>query len=482
MEHFIQRLVAAAGTLAGVSALIAACSSSTTTTTCLAGSVACGGTCTVVARDPDNCGACGTKCGAGEVCSQGACSTSCGGGTALCNAACVDTKSDPANCGACGKKCDAGSLCSKGACAPACAASETACGNACVDTTTDRANCGACGTTCKSGEVCTAGQCTLSCQQGLTLCTKQVPDGGVVDAASDVADVGVVDAADSGTALGASYCANLQSDDANCGTCGQACGNGTQCVAGACAVTCGNGTTKCGNACKDTLHDPQNCGACGNVCSAGRMCISSQCVLSSTHKIATFAYDYASSYTGCGDNSNYATLNVGMMTYDQCEAQANYYGAQYMGQAGYFVGYNAPYATNVRWVGEADANNGYVSTSAWTTVTAVPKSSVQYCILAYANGTAPGNATLATLWASANGKAYLVADYGVISEKVCFTNALAAGARPLNPWMFSASTKSQAHMVENHQNHGSTQYTGLGTYANDGGCNHTYRCLVGYNP
>lgn len=62
------------------------------------------------------------------------------------------------------------------------------------------------------------------------------------------------------------------------------------------------------------------------------------------------------------------------------------------------------------------------------------------------------------------------------------TNAPAAGARTLNPWMFAQAAKGTTHMVENHQNRGSTQYSGLGTFLSDGQCNHTYRCLVGYNP
>ena len=40
---------------------------------------------------------------------------------------------------------------------------------------------------------------------------------------------------------------------------------------------------------------------------------------------------------------------------------------------------------------------------------------------------------------------------------------------------------AQAHMIENHSCHGSTEYSGA-TYTSNGGSAHTYRCLVGYNP
>lgn len=148
-------------------------------TSCGDGSQVCGGSCTPVTRDPENCGACGNRCGVGQVCFQGACGTSCGTGTTQCGPSCVDTKVDGQNCGACGTKCSA-------------------------------------------GEVCSGGKCGLPCQAGLTMCTAGL-DGGVSDASSD-----------GGSVLGNPYCANLQSDDRNCGACGAACRVGASCVTGAC--------------------------------------------------------------------------------------------------------------------------------------------------------------------------------------------------------------------------------------------------------
>ncbi|WP_242392941.1 MXAN_6577-like cysteine-rich protein [Anaeromyxobacter oryzisoli] len=131
----------------------------------------CAGTCTAVATDAANCGACGQACAAGEVCSAGFCR--CPDGRVDCNGSCVDVRSDPANCGACGTTCAAGDFCTTSAtgatsCAGSCAVAEqTACGFACVDLQADAWNCGACGRTCGTNEHCKTGLCVadlyLSC-------------------------------------------------------------------------------------------------------------------------------------------------------------------------------------------------------------------------------------------------------------------------------------------------------------------------------
>lgn len=198
---------------------------------CGTGSTQCGDTCTVIARDTQNCGACGKACAATELCSAGTCVPAAGGctmGTTKCGTECVDTKTDDRNCGMCGTKCGANKVCMAGACADNCAMGTTKCGNSCVDQQTDRTNCGGCGTTCKDGEICSAGKCAISCQQGLTKCSAPVADGGVADAAADASG-------DGGAQFTGDYCANLQTDNANCGQCGNACGFGKKCIAGQCS-------------------------------------------------------------------------------------------------------------------------------------------------------------------------------------------------------------------------------------------------------
>jgi len=72
-------------------------------------------------------------------------------------------------------------------------------------------------------------------------------------------------------------CVDLQTDPANCGTCGTACGDGEVCSGGECGPEpCRSGETRCADVCVDTTADPSNCGACGNVCGTGA-CVDGAC-------------------------------------------------------------------------------------------------------------------------------------------------------------------------------------------------------------
>ncbi len=81
----------------------------------------------------------------------------------------------------------------------------------------------------------------------------------------------------------AAYCANLQNDNANCGSCGSACPTGQACTNGTCAASCGTGMTKCGTGqaayCANLDSDNANCGACGTVCPAGEACTGGACAV-----------------------------------------------------------------------------------------------------------------------------------------------------------------------------------------------------------
>jgi hypothetical protein len=202
------------------------------------------------------------------VCSQGKCATSCGGGTKLCGATCADTKNDPQNCGDCNTKCTTAQVCSAGSCGTTCGTGQTFCGGDsgapyCASTKSDNANCGGCGITCDTGQVCSGGTCANACggdDAGTdTLCT---PDSGVP------------------------YCANTKTDNANCGACGVTCGSGQVCQNGACANGCasqdGGVQTLCtpdaGTPyCADVTSDNSNCGACGVTCAQGTTCTSGAC-------------------------------------------------------------------------------------------------------------------------------------------------------------------------------------------------------------
>lgn len=212
---------------------------------CGPGTAMCGATCTVLTFDPNNCGACGTKCAEGMACSQAKCGFDCNGGAIKCTDKCVDTQNDPANCGGCAKPCPLGQVCSAGKCDLFCNGGATKCNNVCVDTGTDPVNCGFCGNKCPMGFVCSSGACDTKCGPGTTQCGQACVDPNI--------------------------------DPKNCGKCGNACPGGQVCSLAKCANTCGGGLTQCGNFCVDTQGDQKNCGQCGFVCQGTDKCVAGKC-------------------------------------------------------------------------------------------------------------------------------------------------------------------------------------------------------------
>ena len=135
--------------------------------------------------DPQNCGACGTKCDANQECIGGACL--CPAGTRRCANGCVDINVDPRNCGACGLRCGgpastrpgqpaSGSpSCVDGECTYVCFPGFADCDgdtdNGCESNlASSQNNCGACGTQCNAaaGQPCVQGKClTRECEAGV---------------------------------------------------------------------------------------------------------------------------------------------------------------------------------------------------------------------------------------------------------------------------------------------------------------------------
>lgn len=196
---------------------------------CTGQSKQCGDSCVVIARDTQNCGACGNACKDGELCSLGVCAYKCQGGATKCGDGCTDPKVDPQNCGTCGNACKANEVCNAGKCSFDCTGGTTKCGGggdggvggSCVMTDRDRFNCGGCGTACDLGQDCVMGMCALQCQTGLTVCP--TPEAGLYPP-------------DAAQTIGPEICANLLVDALNCGACGTVCnGAKPKCVAGACA-------------------------------------------------------------------------------------------------------------------------------------------------------------------------------------------------------------------------------------------------------
>jgi hypothetical protein len=217
----------------------------------------CTGSCFDLDNDPAHCGGCNSPCPAvGQTCSGGVCSSCPIGPAAGCNGQCVDTQSNNTNCGGCagagGDTCDINEQCQSGHC---CATGTTWCAtaNACVDLQTSNTSCGTCGNVCGTGETCTAGVC--GCGFNQTSC----PSG----------------------------CITPGVDPQNCGTCGNVCGSAGNagkpyCVSNGCVASCPAPLTGCGTGanaeCANLDSDNDNCGACNNKCTAGKGCSNGQCV------------------------------------------------------------------------------------------------------------------------------------------------------------------------------------------------------------
>jgi hypothetical protein len=89
-----------------------------------------------------------------------------------------------------------------------------------------------------------------------------------------------------GKCCGAS-CVAVQSDNDNCGDCGNACGASLICLGGGCrcssdgktGVVCGSGQSCCGtNGCRSLMSDINNCGMCNHGCASGERCSGGRCV------------------------------------------------------------------------------------------------------------------------------------------------------------------------------------------------------------
>lgn len=139
---------------------------------CVSPQILCGSTCTNVQSDPNNCGACGTVCPAGQACVNGICAAPaapCVSPNTQCGSACTNTQSDANNCGTCGVACPMGAgSCVNGTClsssqapvpANITAAVVATCNGSVTNLSTDPSNCSTCGNVCQYGQTCTNGAC-----------------------------------------------------------------------------------------------------------------------------------------------------------------------------------------------------------------------------------------------------------------------------------------------------------------------------------
>src|SRR5262249_18524735 len=149
------------------------------------------------------------------VCANSACRMLCTEGNADCDKlvddGCeINTDGDPQNCGACGHACAAGQICYLGACG--CPPGYTQCDDQCVQTDRDFENCGACHNECDPATApnnaatwpcgqnnfppntqfdCHSSMCGLECAPGTGNCNAdQCGDGCETDLTADPANCG----------------------------------------------------------------------------------------------------------------------------------------------------------------------------------------------------------------------------------------------------------------------------------------------------
>lgn len=194
-----------------------------------------------------------------------------------------DLNFDAQNCGACGNVCaipNANQECVLGVCGIGwCKSGYSDCdgqvANGCevavASFMTDPAHCGSCTAACSYPQatgVCTGGVCSMgACNDGFHDCNGLAADGCEYPDAA------------------------LQSDPANCGTCGHACKSGFVCTAGSCVVDkCPAGYSDCNGNSSDGCEyanagfqtDPAHCGSCASVCStphATPACLAGACAI-----------------------------------------------------------------------------------------------------------------------------------------------------------------------------------------------------------
>ncbi len=264
-----------------------------------------------LASDPDNCGACDVACDLAHAvgqCLAGACQIeACDEGFGDCNAddgdGCeADLVGDPANCGACGQACalpHAEPGCQAANCVIA--ACDVAFGDCNADPAdgcetylnNDDANCGDCDSICdlpNASQTCRQGECALTaCDEGFDNCNRDSADGCEV---------------------------NILTDVDNCGDCGQACEfpaaeatcQAGSCVLAACMMGFGDCNADPADGCEaDLQSDAANCGACGDACAQGQVCNAGTC----------------GEPCADGDDDGYADSACGGQDCDDTDAQIN---------------------------------------------------------------------------------------------------------------------------------------------------------------
>ncbi|MBM4362704.1 MAG: hypothetical protein FJ104_08485 [Deltaproteobacteria bacterium] len=218
----------------------------------------------------------------------------------------MNTNTSDDHCGRCGNPCALDSACYGRTCekiinARPCGPTETICRDlGCVDLDTNPYACGDCSTICPDNTACVSGKCDPNqCGFGFVLCEST-----------------------DGSSSAPAECVSLDSSDAHCGRCGNACdATNEHCSEGKCVSSCGALETGCpGSGCVDLASRVDHCGECGKSCHPSTsdqygwmQCMSGEC-----------ACPAGTSRCGedCAEHTFYCAPDTGSDPVELCKARA----------------------------------------------------------------------------------------------------------------------------------------------------------------
>lgn len=220
-----------------------------------------------------------TTCAVGQTCVENVCKTPCTmssqcAGGMCCDSVCVNTQTEHDHCGACETACAATETCESGSCSAAmCSGTPGQPVNPLDDEDAGESGPVFESNGCPPNEECTDGASgpTCQCGAGASCPVDQTCSSGGMCQCGDGPGCAA------GQACCDDECADVQTDDGHCGSCGHACGGGSTCSAGNCV--CPNATdTACGDLCTNLQEDEAHCGGCEDAaCATGATCEAGVC-------------------------------------------------------------------------------------------------------------------------------------------------------------------------------------------------------------